>query len=216
MLDLAAGPVDYPRRERITNCKKDIAMRLFLTILAAIAFVPPLLAADKGAPSNTPAPQWYLDDIAFLTRDGGRWITSNAVYKSESDPMDTYVIEWKAGYAGSMTGRLYGLRGDEETGDFWQMRQYWDPGRGEAVLTQFGFGGAVGIGRAWREDGVNKSAQIFYAPDGTVAGVGHIARNPDADTHVTESFDIIDGEWRPRRSYTWKRDRSAQADAASE
>lgn len=191
-------------------------MRVFLTILAAMAFVAPAIAADKDQTANTPAPQWYLDDIEFLARDGGRWVASNAEYKSGNDPMDAYVIEWTKGYAGAMTGRLFGVRDGEETGDFWQMRQYWDPGKGEAVLTQFGFGGDVGIGRAWMEDGVNKSEQTFYAPDGTIAGIGHIARNPDADTHVTESFDIVDGEWRPRRTYTWKRDRAAAANAGNE
>lgn len=188
-------------------------MRLTLILPVLAIFLASAFAEEADTPSP---PQWYLDDIEFLSRDGGRWIASNAEYKSESDPMDAYVIEWEKGYAGSMTGRLFGLKGGEETGDFWQMRQYWDPGKGEAVLTQFGFGGAVGIGRAWVEDGVNKSAQTFYAPDGSVAMVGHEAHNPDENTHVSNSFNIVDGEWRPRRSYTWERDLSAVAESDEE
>ncbi|WP_428409540.1 hypothetical protein [Hyphococcus sp.] len=176
---------------------------LFLVIASAL---PGSIASAQEAQKP---PQWYLDDIEFLTRDGGRWVASNAEYKGENDPMDAYVIEWEKGYAHSMTGRLYGVRDGEQTGDFWRMFQYWDPGKGEAVVTQFGFGGAIGLGRAWTEDGVNKSVQTFYAPDGGISGVGHESANPDADTHLTHSFDIVDDVWNPRRSYSWIRDKTA-------
>lgn len=181
---------------------------LLLALPAQAEEKAPVSPTPEGATASetaTPAPQWYLDDIAFLTRDGGRWAADNSQYQGDDDPFDAYVIEWKAGYAYSMSGRLFGLKDGEETGDFWEMFQYWDPGKGEAVVTQFGFGKAVGLGRAWVEDGVSMSEQRFYAPDGSISGIGHKARNPDANTHVTESFDIVDGAWKPRRTYTWKR-----------
>jgi hypothetical protein len=166
------------------------------------------LTLQRETPPDTasPAPQWYLDDIEFLTKDGGRWVTSNAEYQSESEPMEAYAIEWKKGYANSMTGRLFGIVDGKETGDYWRFRQYWHAGEGKAVLEQFGFGGAMGVGVLWREDDRTKTAQTFYPPQGAPTLQGHIAYNPDAETHVTESYNIVDGEWRPNRTYTWKRE----------
>lgn len=164
------------------------------------------LTLQREAPPETsaPAPQWYLDDIAFLTRGSGRWVTSNADYMSENEPMEAYVIEWRKGYANSMTGRLFAIVEGKETGDYWRFRQYWHPGEGKAVLEQFGFGGAAGLGVIWREGDKMKTVQTFYPPQGAPALNGHIAYNPDAETHVTESYNIVDGEWRPNRTYTWK------------
>ncbi|WDI30891.1 hypothetical protein PUV54_13100 [Hyphococcus flavus] len=173
------------------------------------------LTLQREAPpaASIPAPQWYLDDIDFLTRDGGRWVTSNADYMSENEPMESYVIVWEKGYANSMTGRLFAMTDGEETGDFWRFRQYWHAGEGKAVLEQFGFGGAIGLGVIWREDDKMKTVQTFYPPDGATSAPamqGHIAYNPDANTHVTESYTIADGEWRPNRVYRWRRDTASE------
>ncbi len=193
-------------------------MRIFLAGMAAVMMASGAVAQDKSenpqihpveraleAPPAVPAPQWFLEDVSFLTREGGRWIASNADYKSDMEPYDAYGLEWKLGFANSMTGRLYGVQNGEETGDFWQFRQYWHPGKGEAVLEQFGAGGAIGVGALKHASGVNQMVQTFYAPDGGVSETAHASHNPDADTHVTESFDIVDGERKPRRVYTWKR-----------
>lgn len=189
-----------------------------LTAVAGLAVTPgrtadaPTTAAgqtEATASDSKPVPQWYLDDIEFLTRDGGRWVTSNADYQSENEPMEAYVLEWKKGYANSMTGRLYGVINGEPTGDFWHFRQFWHPGLEAAQLQQFGAGGALGVGSLWMEGAVTKTRQTFFAPDGGVTEQGHEARNPDADTHVTTSFDISGDEWKTRRTYTWKRDKSA-------
>lgn len=163
------------------------------------------LQADTPPEASIPAPQWYLDDIAHMTRSGGRWVASNADYMSENEPMQAYVIEWSAGYANCMTGRLFAILDGEETGDYWRYRQYWHPGEGKIVLEQFGFGGAAGFGVVWRDGDNMKTVQTFYPPNGAPDLRGHIAYNPDEDTHVTESYAIIDGEWRLNRTYTWKR-----------
>lgn len=170
------------------------------------------LALQRETPpeASIPAPKWYLDDIAFLTRDGGRWVTSNAEYFGENEPMESYVLEWKAGYANSMTGRLFAIVDGKETGDFWRFHQYWHAGEGKAVLEQFGFGGALGVGVIWREDDKMKTVQTFYPPEGAPQVQGHVAYNPDADIHVTESYNIVDGEWQPNRTYTWKHQPAAE------
>jgi len=185
-------------------------MRLLSLLFLIFAVNAPALALENAetTPAPHPAPQWFLDDIDFLTRDGGRWVASNADYQSESEPMEAFVMEWKADYANSITGRLYGMIDGEPTQDFWRFRQYWHPGEGKAVLEQFGIGGAFGIGSLWPEDGSNKLLQTFYAPGGGAAEQGHKATNPDADTHVTTSFDVVGDEWTERRRYTWKRDKT--------
>ena len=180
-------------------------MRLIILVcLSLFAFG----AAAEPPTTATPAPQWYLDDVEFLTRDGGKWIASNADYQSTDETIEAYVIEWQKGYANSMTGRLYGIVDGKPTGDFWRFQQYWHPGKAAAQVEQFGFGGAVGIGRLWQDGDANKTEQLFYAPDGGVSSVGHIARNPDADTHVTDSFNIVGEDWTPNRTYVWKRERT--------
>ena len=56
------------------------------------------------------------------------------------------------------------------------------------------------------EDGAGtKSEQTFFQADGTTTRSGHQSHFADPDTYVTESFDIVDGAWEPRRKYVWKR-----------
>ena len=43
-------------------------------------------------------------------------------------------------------------------------------------------------------------------------GKGHEAHSPDAGAHVTTSFDIAGDEWKTRRTYTWKRDKTVSAE----
>lgn len=165
------------------------------------------------APAEPVAPpQWFLDDIEAHTAGGGRWVADNSAYQGENEPFDAYVLEWKAGFDGmTMTGRLFGLADGKETPAFWEFRQYWHPGRNEAVVEQFGWGGAMGIGTL-TQDGV--SDQTIYNADGSTARIGHRAELVDADTRVQASFDIDDGEWRPRRTYTWIRQRPEPAGSA--
>jgi hypothetical protein len=181
-------------------------MKKTLTISATLLLLSLSVHSDDSGPPNA-APAWFLEEIATLTHGSGRWITDNASYKNENEPYESYATEWKASFDGtSMTGRLYGIIDGKEVGEFWQFRQYWHPGRKEAIVEQFGWGGTVGIGVAWHEDGETKSDQSFFAVDGSVNRTGHISSFPDSSTHVTASFDIVGDEWQPRRVYTWLKD----------
>ena len=171
----------------------------------ALCLLPATALRAEDPPARHTPPAWLETEVAFLTRDGGRWVASNAAYQSENEPFEAYVLEWAKGYANSMTGRLFALQDGEATGDFWRFRQYWDPARQEVVLMQFGAGGAVGIGPMRREGETTVIEQTFYAPDGGASLTGHRSENPDADTHVTESFTIVDGAWRADRKYEWRR-----------
>ena len=166
-----------------------------------------LLSSWQVAAEDRLAPAWYLEEIALLTAGTGRWVTDNARYRSDEEPFDAYVTEWVAGFGGTtLTGRLYGLQGDEASVDFWEFRQYWHPGLQQVVVEQFGWGSRVGLGTAWREGDVTHSRQTFYAADGSSSEQGHRSSFPDDDTHVTESFDIEGDDWTSRRTYTWHRD----------
>lgn len=177
------------------------------SIIAAfvLGFWPP--AAVTAAEPATRAPDWFRSEIAQLSAEGGRWIADNAAYRSENEPFEAYGTEWISGFDGdTMRGRLFGVKDGNETAfDFWEFRQYWHPGRKEGIVEQFGWSGALGAGSITQDDGGTKSEQVFYNPDGSVTRTGHIAKFTDANTYVTESFDIIGDEWRPRRTYVWKR-----------
>lgn len=178
-------------------------MRIILSV--AVAFLMLSFAARAADAPNAP-PAWFVEEIAALTAEGGRWITDNSAYKNEQEPYDAYGVEWTSSFDGlTMRGCLFGLKDGKEIGDFWEFRQYWHPGRKEAVLEQFGWGGTVGAGRMWREGDVTKSDQTFFRIDGGATRTGHVSSMPDAATHVTESFDIKDEVWTPRRRYVWKR-----------
>lgn len=177
-------------------------MRRFIAFLLLI-LSPPALAADNGAPT----PQWFLDDIKTLTAGSGRWIADNSAYKSEAEPFESYGVEWIAGFDGTtMSGRLFGLKDGQEVGPFWEFRQYWNPGEAKAIVAQFGWGGAVGIGPLTAgTDGATQSDQVFMTPGRPSTRTGHKSSFPSSTTHLTESFDVVDGVWSPRRTYTWKR-----------
>ncbi|MEX0644969.1 MAG: hypothetical protein WD076_06650 [Parvularculaceae bacterium] len=180
-------------------------MRIILSfVVACISFLAVARAAEAPPPNAPPA--WFLEEIAALAANGGRWIADNSAYKSEQEPYDAYGVEWKSSFDGTtLSGRLFGLKDGKEIGDFWEFRQYWHPGRKEAVLEQFGWGGTVGAGRMWREGDKTKTDQTFFTVDGGAARSGHLSAMPDASTQVTESFDIKDDAWTARRRYVWKR-----------
>jgi len=149
-------------------------------------------------------PAWLRHDMEQLVAGTGRWITDNSAYKSEGEPWDQYGIEWKWGFAKrSITGRLFGLKDGKNIGTFWDFHMVWHPGRNEAILFQWGSDGTMGEG-PMKPDGKGGTAmeQTFHAPDGGRTRVGHQSRF-EGNRHITESFDIKEGAWVPRRTYVW-------------
>ena len=196
--------------------KSSLTVAALVSVLACSSIAKPGDAANVAVATAAettnpaPAPQWYLDDIAFMTRDGGRWIAPNADYQNENEPFEAYGLEWKMDYANSITGRLFGIQDGEETGDFWRFRQYWNAHEGRAIIQQFGFGGAIGVGTMEHVDGATKMEQMFFGPDGVATPTGHIAHN-DGEKHVTASYTITDDVWEKDRQYTWERQPEAPA-----
>ena len=166
-------------------------------------FATACLLAASGAMAAQP-PHWLLDEIAFQTRDGGRWVASNARYRSDTERWEAYGVEWVAGPAGaSMSGRLFGIADGKDSLPFWQFSQYWDPARGEVVVEQYGWS-EVGIGTAWQEGEEIKMKQTFTSFDGKVRIVGHVSAAEGEDAYRTTSFSIDDGVWSVSRSYVWE------------
>lgn len=188
-------------------------MKTTITMLAAL-FVGSAVAdqtLDKKGP-----PTWYLENVRFMTADGGTWIADNAPHKSDDEPWDAYGIEWNSGPGGfSMSGRLFGIKeGERSDLDFWLFSQYWDPTRQKAVVQQFGWGSVgVGIMTSGKETGDTVLEQTLTAFDGTSSKVAHRASNPSDNIHVTTSYEVDEsGAWTEQRTYRWKRRAPGQTD----
>ncbi|MGB5447547.1 MAG: hypothetical protein WBM80_01345 [Woeseiaceae bacterium] len=180
-------------------------MKTRIAVVAALIFLSGAALSESASSPGAP-PSWFLEEIATLCAGTGRWVTDNSEYKSEQEPYDAYGTEWLSSFDGTtMTGRLFGIKDNKETENFWEFRQYWHPERKEAVLEQFGWGGTIGIGTISHKGDSTRADQTFYAVDGTAFRSGHESSFPDPETYVTRSFLIDDGEWHPNRSYTWRR-----------
>jgi hypothetical protein len=137
----------------------------------------------------------------------GTWVTDNTPHRSPDEPFDAYGTEWKLGIGGkSLVGRLYGMRDKKDVHTSWEFREFWHPGDGELVASQFGTDATYGVGPHQRKvDGTMEMLQTFYSPTGTVARLGHRS-DLKSDELVTRSFDVgPDGKWTAQRTYVWRR-----------
>lgn len=166
-------------------------------------------AASTKRGETTALPKWLIDHFTFMTAGSGRWITDNAEFTSENEPFDKYGTEWKWGVGKqSIRGRLFGMNGSKEAGDFWEYRIYWHPKEKRAVFEQFGAGGIFGVGEMRNVtlgDGkAEKSVEmVFYSPDGSTWHDLHKLIEMQGE-HTTHSFKLEAGNWRPQRTYVWR------------
>jgi len=71
------------------------------------------------------------------------------------------------------------------------------------LVYQFAADGTVGWGpMIRRDDGVDVIDQTFAGVDGTRIRVLHESRH-EGDRDIDQSYVWEEGEWQPRRSYTW-------------
>lgn len=158
---------------------------------------------------SSQVPSWLRAHMDYMTQGSGVWVTSNDKFKSDAEPFDQYVTEWKysVGKMG-MNGRLYGIRDGKPTGDFWEYHVYWHPKDRVAYIVQLGAGGAFGIGEV-KDSGLNDPPQRFFEmemvmPDGSDVMDLHRIHESGKGEHKTVSFDFREGEWIERRTYVWK------------
>lgn len=149
-------------------------------------------------------PQWWLEHVAFMSRDGGRWFAPNP--NAEAGEDDGFGMHWQVENNGHvLAGRLYGVEDGEETTEFWSFREFWHPGERRAVLEQWGGAGVYGVGAVTMEANRGTVDQTFWLPDGRAWREGHRTVE-DGDTYITDQFEIDeDGNWTPNGSYTWRR-----------
>jgi hypothetical protein len=168
-----------------------------------------ILAAGLAVQAaGQPIPDWYLEHVAYMTADGGRWETGNADYMSDAETYDTYVIVFTSRFGGTgMTGELFDLEDGEASPVFWDFSGYWDPEAGQAMLVQHGWGGAMGAGPVEPgEAGIYVAEQDFHAPGQAPRHERHRFRVIDPDTHETVSTHVTaDGSETPGRIYVWRR-----------
>jgi hypothetical protein len=177
-------------------------------VLASAPAVPWLAQPAPEAPSlratvGQEAPAWFKEELALRV---GRWLADNSRYRSEQEPFDEYGTEWTWGVGRhSVEGRLFGLAGGVEKGTFWEFRCFWDPGARVAILEQWGAGGAYGQGEL-RSIGPGRTdlVQVFRAPGQPELATRHLT-TLTADEERGESQRLVDGAWKPNRSYVWKR-----------
>jgi len=174
--------------------------------------VPSLLAPVHlrlGPASITPTdttPTWFLRHVAELTADSGRWLASNAEYRSEDEPYEAFVMNWKRGPGGrSATGELTALRDGKATPIFWSFVMYWHPGRNHALVSQVGIAGHVGEGILRQlDDGTLELVQDFFALDGSSNSQKHV-ESLRGRRLTSVVYDLVRNQWLKGRTYTWVR-----------
>jgi hypothetical protein len=175
--------------------------------LVLLSTLTPAPGSSSQAEKAQPVPAWVTSNWETLI---GTWIADNQAYKSATDSMDAYGIEWSWGLGKkSLVGRLYGIREGKEVGTFWEFREFWHPGEGRLIATQYASDGTYGAGpHELKDDGETEMLQTFFDPTtGAVFRVGHRSKL-EGDVHATRSFDVdADGEWKDRRAYLWRRKR---------
>jgi hypothetical protein len=142
------------------------ARRLGALAALILATAPSGRCAADEEPETAPA--WFAQEVAYLTRDGGRWLTDNTAYRSETEPYPAYGIEWAAGLSGrTARGRLFAVEEDGSEIDRWELYFFWDPLRQRAVAMQIHPDGNFGTGEVtWKGPTERELEQTFWAPGG--------------------------------------------------
>lgn len=178
---------------------------LIVIVVVAAVLRPAATNWPEAAPVGAASPPAWV--ATYLEGMIGTWTADNRPHRSEDEPFDAYGIEWKWGVGKkSIVGRLFAMRDGKEVGTVWDFREFWHPGEGQLIASQFGSDGTYGFGpHARKADGTMEMLQTFYAPDGGVRRIGHRSELKRDDL-VSCSFDVQkDGTWKAGRVYTFRR-----------
>lgn len=148
-------------------------------------------------------PSWVLDHFESQI---GVWSADNSEYKSDTEPMTVYILEWNwSGIKNSLVGRLYGKIDSISTPIFWDFYQYWNPKIEQIEIKQIGSDGTLGVGSMTFKNSLEYDLnQEFTTPNGNSKFVRHDYKKQDSDTEITTSFDeTVDGKWVKKRTYFW-------------
>ena len=202
-----------PTRKRGIRCgpfeilvtPKKSGMKRYAFLLAALCTASTILAQQAGIP------EWFTRE---MERDIGSWVTDNAAYHSENEPMDHYVVDYYwDNYRVSIRGELYGLIDGKKTRNFWEFHKYWDFKTQAPILFQIAADGSTGAGPfQYNEDhSENSLVQDFAWSDGSVVKMGHKTIVFDEISHVDSTYTIgEDGVWAFNRTYRWDKQPAAK------
>jgi len=165
-----------------------------------------LLIAPGALETSTAPPDWYEAHIVSMVADSGVWVADNSAYRSDQEPMDSYVIRWQRGIApGTMRGDMYGISNGRRTRPFFEFRTYWHPGTRRVTVLQLGVAGQVAEGElTHRTDGKLVIEQTFTNPDGSTAKQRHVEELTGRQ-RIADSFVAEGATWTKGRTYLWVR-----------
>ncbi len=176
---------------------------LRLALMAALCM---LLATKTVAQVQDYTETTAKESLSSMARSGGAWVTSNAEYwTADSGESAEFVMSYGLeadGYV--LRGCMWGRSERVATPPFWTFYHAWDPVAGAILAYQIGPTGAAVVGHERPlTDGVTESIQTLAFPGTEPSRVRHVNRRAHADTLHTQSYNEVDGEWTPRRNYTW-------------
>jgi hypothetical protein len=159
--------------------------------------------AGQAAPPDTS----WREHFSFLSAGGRFWLTSNAGYRTEQNgEPPAYGMRYWPGFGGTtLHGCLWGAKPGQDPVIFWRFFTVWHPAQNALLVQQSGATGVVGIG--YEDPATGVAEQTFTAPDGTRWDVRHLSNRVSPDSLVTRSLQRTTGDWEPRRTYTWIRQR---------
>lgn len=177
-----------------------------LTTLVGVGLGGAAVRSAAQSEAGDSASRSWKEGLEYMTRGGSHWRTSNADYRQEGEP-EAYGIRFEIARGGlAARGCLWGETDGEVVDVYWDFFMGWDPVNERGILYQSHPSGLIGIGEETLHDGpVTESVQTFVDLEGASSRLKHRLVKVDADTHRTESFNEKDGEWVPRRTYTWLR-----------
>ncbi len=189
---------------------KHSSVKLFLFICALLYVFQ--AKANGGAESHDRSmPDWLQKEMEAQI---GIRKASNAKYQSENEPFSDYVIEWTWGIGKTqVNGRMWGIKDDKPSFDFWEFKLFWDADKKQARLMQWGHGGVMADGfiRPMGEKTL-ESIQILSSPQMEPKTERHVNQYTPEGL-VTTSFEKDEqGQWQEKRSYLWVKQAAEQAE----
>lgn len=154
--------------------------------------------------SPSEIPEDVMEEWTNLTKDGGRWTSTDNGGQYDSWEM---TFSWGLGKK-SVDASLNAIKDRKNLGSLWKYKMFYHPGTNEVVLEQWSSDGSYGVGTLIvKGNGQSENTSTFYFLNDTQFKIKH-EQNIEGDIKYSKVF-IQDenGEWKKDRVYTWKRDK---------
>lgn len=153
---------------------------------------------------HTPEHQKYLDRVAWLLEDGGRWSAENPSYDAQREgSIRSFGYAYSEGYApGVIRLKITGRAGDKNY-LFWDGFYYWHPVRNNMEYVSQGTGGAIARGAS-----VDPEFTLVFeviTPDGKVELHRDEERRNGDDEFTSIGLRYGEEGWKEQQRLTWRR-----------